>query len=148
MNIENQLEKNDMHLSTTTSRAFAYSIDEIIISVLFAVIFWDKLTSFDSPQSTMEFSRSIFPYIMLVKVLYQSIFVWMYGATLGKMAVKIRVVEIETMQNPTFMSSFLRANGRIISEAVFYLGFLWAFYDPLKQSWHDKFGRTVVINAN
>jgi uncharacterized RDD family membrane protein YckC len=27
------------------------------------------------------------------------------------------------------------------------LGFLWIAFDPRKQAWHDKIGRTVVIHA-
>ena len=37
---------------------------------------------------------------------------------------------------------------RIISGAVFYLGYLWMLWDKEKQCWHDKAANDVVVPAD
>jgi len=70
-----------------------------------------------------------------------------YGASLGKIAMKIRVIEIETLQKPNVIVSLNRAIVRVISEMFFYLGFIWGMMDPSKQTWHDKSAKTLVVDA-
>lgn len=71
-----------------------------------------------------------------------------YGATLGKMAVKIRVQNEETGANLTFVEAILReVVGKFISGAVLFVGYLWMLWDPKKQTWHDKLGKSVVVKA-
>ena len=47
----------------------------------------------------------------------------------------------------SLLFSLLRASVRIVSESAFYLGFLWALMNPKKETWHDKAGQTLVVNA-
>lgn len=70
-----------------------------------------------------------------------------YGATIGKLAMKIRVIEINTLENPNVLVALNRAIFRVVSEMLFYLGFLWAMFDPARQGWHDKTAKTLVVNA-
>ena len=83
----------------------------------------------------------------MMKIVYQTFFVMQYGATLGKLAVKIKVIEIATLTNPNILSSLNRAIFRIVSEMLFYLGFLWGMMDPARQTWHDKTAKTLVVDA-
>ena len=41
--------------------------------------------------------------------------------------------------------ALIRAIGYNVSAMLFGLGFLWAFFDRNKQSWHDKMARTYVV---
>jgi len=91
------------------------------------------------------FSANNLIFILALKVMYHTFFVWQNGMTLGKYLTKIKVVEIDTMQKPTLIKAFLRALVRVVSEAFFYLGFLFAFFLPLKQTLHDKVTNCVVI---
>lgn len=84
---------------------------------------------------------------MLLKIIYQTLFVYMYGATLGKMVMKIKIIEIKTLQKPSLSASFNRAVFRIVSEMIFYLGFLWGVLNPTRQTWHDLTAKTLVINV-
>ena len=84
---------------------------------------------------------------MAIKIVYQTFFTMQYGATIGKIIMKIRVIEIATLSNPSFLSAFNRSVFRIISEILFYLGFIWAMLDPYRRSWHDRTGRTLVVNG-
>ena len=91
--------------------------------------------------------NSAFYLIMLIKVVYQSFFVWYYGATLGKLAVKIRVIDFNHFGKVTLFQSFLRAVVRLLSEFVFYIGFLLSYYTQSKQTLHDKISKTLVVNV-
>jgi uncharacterized RDD family membrane protein YckC len=70
------------------------------------------------------------------------------GQTLGKRALGIRVVDAVT-GGPIGGG---RAVGRylfksIISGSICALGYLWAIWDPRKQSWHDKVVISVVVKV-
>ena len=41
----------------------------------------------------------------------------------------------------------IRAVMRVVSEILFYFGFVVAFFSPLKLTWHDKFAKTLVVDA-
>ena len=106
--------------------------------------------SFSKAQTVEDIILLTNNYIMqyiLMKIVYQTFFVMQYGATLGKLAMKIRVIDIATLDNPSFAVSLNRAIFRIISEMIFYLGFLWGIFDPWRQTWHDKTAKTLVIDA-
>ena len=84
---------------------------------------------------------------MMMKIFYQAFFTMKYGASIGKIIMKIRVIEIDTLQYPNVLSSLNRAIFRVISEMMFYLGFLWGMLNPTRQSWHDKTSKTLVVNV-
>lgn len=46
-----------------------------------------------------------------------------------------------------FSAALLRATVRILSEFLFYIGFVWALFDPYKQTWQDKVAKTLVVNV-
>ncbi|MCF6173268.1 MAG: RDD family protein [Campylobacteraceae bacterium] len=79
--------------------------------------------------------------------MYQAFFVWAYGATPGKMLLKIRVISTVDLGNPNMIYSINRSLIRIVSESLFYIGFLWAFTNPKRETWHDKVAKTLVVNA-
>jgi len=142
-----QLESEGLKLSSFNKRAIAFMVDDIIISTIFAVIFWEKFRAIADPQALILFVNSLFIYIITVKTLYQTIFVAMYGQTLGKMLMKIRVINEEYFDNPSWLESLQRATGRALSEVVFYLGFIWAHLSPLRKTWHDRFSKTLVVDV-
>ena len=60
---------------------------------------------------------------------------------------KIVCVDIDLLDKPGLLNSLTRSLVRIISENAFFLGFAWAFSNPLFQTWQDKAAKTVVINV-
>ncbi len=144
--LEKRLVADNLKLSSINKRAYAFFIDDFIISILFVIMFWEQFTTLDDPESMVLFMNSLFVYIMIVKTLYQTIFISLYGATLGKMALKIHVIDTEYLSKPSFMEALLRSIMRIVSEALFYVGFLSANFNNMRQTWHDKFGKTLVVD--
>lgn len=150
-------------VASTQKRMLSFVIDDLMIAFLLLAIYYEQLIEIASPLSgTMtaesmelfqnamqQFSVNNLLFILTLKVLYHTIFIWQNGMTLGKYFMKIRVISLEadTQQNLTFSKSFLRALLRIVSEVVFYLGFLLAFFLPLNQTLHDKLSHSVVVDA-
>ncbi len=150
-----------LSIASTQKRISAFVIDDLLIAVLLVAIFYDHLVSIASHLPTVITAESIEVFqnemnqfsvdnlflIIALKVLYHTFFVWQNGTTLGKYFMKIKVVELDTEETPTLAKALMRASFRIISEAFFYLGFVLAFFLPLKQTLHDKLSHCVVVDA-
>lgn len=141
------LERGELHLASIQKRAVAFLIDELLLSALLMIILWEGFSSAETLEEMVALTNAYVLEYIGMKILYQTVFVMLYGATIGKIVMKIRIVEIATLANPSFMSAFNRAVFRIISEMIFYLGFIWAMLDASRQAWHDKTARTLVVDA-
>jgi uncharacterized RDD family membrane protein YckC len=145
--VEKLLHREGLVLTDIKTRAFAFFIDEVLLSLLLMVALWERFTTAETTEEMIIVINSYLFEYMLIKILYQTFFTMMYGASIGKIVTKIRVIEIATLENPSFLVSLNRAIFRVISEMFFYMGFLWAMMNPLKEAWHDKTAKTLVINA-
>jgi uncharacterized RDD family membrane protein YckC len=67
------------------------------------------------------------------------------GQTLGKMALSIRVIDFGGGGSIGYGRAFIRQIVKIVSGAVFLLGYLWMLWDREKQCWHDKAANSVVV---
>jgi uncharacterized RDD family membrane protein YckC len=73
---------------------------------------------------------------------------WRYcGATPGKSALGMKIVDAKTGETPGTLRLVVRFLAYFLSAFPLYLGFLWAAFDRRKQGWHDKIARTIVINS-
>lgn len=145
--VEQRLGSAGLELASIQKRAFAFFIDELILSFLFLIIIYEQVTTISDPDAIVALINSFTFEYLLIKIVYQTFFVYQYSATLGKIFMKIQIVDAETMNKPIFGSALNRGVFRIISEMIFYLGFVWAFYSKNRQGWHDKTARTLVVNV-
>ncbi|HVF76903.1 MAG TPA: RDD family protein [Solirubrobacteraceae bacterium] len=67
------------------------------------------------------------------------------GQTVGKMAVGIRVIDLERGGSIGPGRAFIRYIGRIVSTIPLLLGYFWMIWDKENQTWHDKFAGSVVV---
>ena len=125
----------------------AFFIDEMLLSFLLLIAMSDAFSNAQTVEDVIVLTNSYVMQYIIIKIVYQTFFVMQYGATLGKLAMKIKILAIQTVDNPNFAVALNRAVFRIISEMIFYLGFLWGVFDPQRQTWHDKTARTLVIDA-
>lgn len=77
---------------------------------------------------------------------YDAIF-FAQGWTPGSRLTRTRIVRLVEGGAPGARWGVVRAAGSVISEAALILGYLWAFWDPRRQTWHDKLAGTVVVEA-
>jgi len=145
-----KFESENITLSPLSKRAVAYVLDEVIVAILIFFAFGDAISAAGEGgdiQLAMERLSLYSPYIILIKIIYHAFFVYAYGATLGKKALKIRVISIHNAANPSFAAALTRSFLRLVSETFFYIGFLWALRDYKKQAWQDLGAKTLVVNA-
>lgn len=145
--IENALYREELTLASIKRRALASIIDEILLSFLLIIALWDSFANAQTTEEIINLSNNFVMEYIFMKIVYQAFFTMQYGATIGKIVMKIRVVDLKTFSNPNVLSSLNRAIFRIVSETFFYLGFLWGMLEPAKRTWHDKTAKTLVVNA-
>ena len=142
------VDTSNLQLASIGVRTKAFIIDDLSITLLVLLILWDKIAAANGDLLVvMTIMNAAFFQIIIIKFLYQTFFIWYYGATIGKFVAKIRVIDFDSYGKVSLVNSAIRSAGRIVSEAVFYIGFLVANYTESKQTFHDKIGKTLVINA-
>lgn len=145
-----------LSIASNQKRITSFVIDDIVVSLFFIIIFYNQFSDVFSNLTVVDeaalesinlFIAQNILVLFSIKLMYQTVLVWQNGMTLGKYLMKIKVIDLETEEIPNFQKSFLRAAIRIVSEVLFYLGFLMAFFNPLKQTLHDKLSNCVVVDA-
>ena len=145
--IENILYRENLTLATIRRRSFAFLIDELLLSLLLIIALWDTFVNAQTMEEIINVTNSFVLEYMFLKVVYQAFFIMQYGATVGKLLLNIKVIELKTLANPNVLESLNRAIFRVLSEMFFYLGFLWGMLQPSRQTLHDKTAKTLVVNA-
>ena len=75
-----------------------------------------------------------------------TIWFWLrYLGTPGKMALRLKIVNVKTGKKMTLGQSIGRYFAYILSALPLCLGYIWVGIDKRKQGWHDKLVGTVVI---
>ena len=146
MELKERLEIEGLKVASITKRAVAMAIDDFLISLLVIIAFFDSFSNAKTYEELMRLTDSLFLYILAAYTLYHWIFVAIYGKTIGKMIVKIKIIDAQTFDKPTFLKAFIRSAVRNFDEMFFYLGMLYALTNPLTQTIHDKISKVVVID--
>jgi uncharacterized RDD family membrane protein YckC len=69
------------------------------------------------------------------------------GATLGKMALGIKVLDFGGGGRLSYGRAFVRNIAKILSAIPLGLGYWWMLWDSEKRTWHDKIADAVVVPA-
>ena len=94
---------------------------------------------------------AVFGIIIVASLLYEVLMIGLLGATLGKMAVGLRVVKADTGQKPGVGSAFIRWVIPQVGSLLCGIGALLVYLSPFwdksgrQQGWHDKAASTMVI---
>ena len=140
---------DDLQLASMRSRATAFVIDDLLVTAIIIIIFWDNIMAVSHDMNAMMFFMKtdlVMPLIFL-KFVYQALFTWYYGASIGKIIAKIKVIDSNNWGRVSIFSAILRSIGRIFSEMFFYIGFLIGFFNDGRKTFHDLTGKTLVVNA-
>ncbi|MGA3283772.1 MAG: RDD family protein [Verrucomicrobiota bacterium] len=96
------------------------------------------------PQGAIVLQLALMAMQMVIGISYEVLLIGKYGATLGKMACKIKVVTADGGR-----VSYLRALGRyfakILSYMICLIGFIIAAFDDQKRALHDHICNTRVV---
>lgn len=75
-------------------------------------------------------------------------FFWVHkAATPGKMLLRLRIVDADTLGIPTRKQYQRRLLGYIVAGMPFFLGFFAMAWNERKQGWHDRMANTVVLQG-
>jgi len=147
MDLEEKLFREGIKVSPFSKRVYAYTIDELLVSlIIFGAFFSDFTKVAGDIVAIIELANSMILYFIILKTAYHTIFIHLYGQTIGKILAKIKAVDIYTLDNPSWNTSFLRAFIRNFDEMFLYLGMFFALTNPFVQTIHDKISKVVVIN--
>ena len=122
-------------------RFLAALVDFVIIGAGISILGAIGVIDLGEPSATDQVLEAVisFGYYVLLTAAF--------GATLGKMALGMRVVD-ESGQKAGFFRVLIRETiGKIVSFLVFFLGYIWILFDGKRQGWHDRIGRTFVVKA-
>jgi uncharacterized RDD family membrane protein YckC len=131
------------------TRFVAYAIDAVVIVGLLSVstfvvnaivilTFGDR-TGVDPPEGVVVTLVSV----SVVSIVYLTLGWWLFGRTVGKLVMGVRVVDVSG-QRPTFAMALVRALMYWVS-AILALGFLWIAFTPARRGWHDRVAHTWVV---
>ena len=72
---------DDLQLASMRTRATAFVIDDLLVTAIVLIIFWDNIMAVSNDMNAMMFFMKtdlVMPLILL-KLVYQAVFVWYYG---------------------------------------------------------------------
>jgi uncharacterized RDD family membrane protein YckC len=132
-------------------------IGVILMLVIFAIYGQDFMTmtmAMTTPEASMQMMAAagqgsaggFLVQLLLPAVLIVGFWLWK-STTPGKMVVSAKIVDANTLGDPSTGQLIVRYVGYFISTFVFFLGFLWVAFDKRKQGWHDKIAGTLVIKT-
>ena len=145
--IEEILGREEIEVAPLSKRLIAFLIDELLMSLVWIAIYWENIAEVaDDKEAVLEILSASFLVVCVIKILYQWLFVMYYGATIGKIVVRIRVIEVELLDNPNAMQSLVRSLFRVLSEILMYIPFFLVLENKIHQALHDRVAKTIVIN--
>ncbi|MEZ4553898.1 MAG: RDD family protein [Dehalococcoidia bacterium] len=134
-------------------RAAGFAIDFAILLVLALIVLpvVTVIAGVDTTAPAAEVEQEIedlYPllYVILAVIQFGYSLLWnSIGWSPGKRVVGLRTVNRQG-QRPGLLLGMRRSAGLMIN--VFGLGYLWAFVDREKRTWHDHIGRTWVVRVD
>ena len=126
-------------------RAAAFVIDALLVTI---VVVPAMVLGFGIRRVSLDPAQHSWDLLAFLAIALAIVGFWRYcGATPGKIALGIRVVDAASGGPPSSLRLALRLIGYLVSAFPLYLGFLWIAVDRRKQGWHDKIAGTIVVNS-
>lgn len=144
--IEEILAREEIEVAPYWKRIIAHIIDDLLLSMMIIGIYWESIMqNTDDVEVLLQIISSSFLILYGIRILYHWLFVQFYGATIGKIVVKIRVIELGLLDNPSWSQALIRSSLRLLSEVLMYLPFLYLLINSLKRGLHDIAANTLVV---
>jgi uncharacterized RDD family membrane protein YckC len=125
-------------------RALAQLIDNLIVTLAMVPVILLFGWSYFDPHRVKSFGEVMYGTVLPLTVLW---LLWRYfQSSPGKYLVGAKIVDAETLGQPSGWQLLVRMAGYLPSLLAFGLGFFWVLSDPRRQGWHDKLARTLVVN--
>ena len=142
-------------LAGVGQRALAQIIDALVLlPVLFLVVY---LMSGEIPIPNEQDEVSSIDVwatfvIVFIQIAYNTVCVGVWGATVGKLALRLRVVRQDDGGRVAFNAAAIRALIPAAASLIPVVGiaapfviYMRAFFHPLRKGWHDQAAGTIVV---
>lgn len=116
----------------------------LVFGLLFSV--YSSHDPHDLTRNSQSFILLIYALIIAITIAYDTLFVGKYGATLGKMACGLRVVN-SNGQKTTYLRAFARRLSEWLTYMIpLYIGYIMAAFSKQKCALHDHICSTRVVH--
>lgn len=138
-------------------RLWAYIIDCVIVGCAMLIIRIPMFITSKIFPDLFLFRNILFKFnivdiaIYIISAAYFIVMTYYYGATLGKKAMKIKVVKENEEKLPIIDIIYRETIGRYLSQIILGIGYLLVAIDSRKRGLHDMLCDTIVvydINSN
>ncbi len=137
----------DLHYAGFWIRFAAVFIDAIILNILNIPLRLMLGQPGSDPSVQMRIVFLSVGISMLISAAYDIFFVGKFGATPGKMALRLRVVR-PNGEKLTYGRACGRYFGKLLSSLTLLIGYIMAAFDEQKRALHDRICDTRVIRLN
>lgn len=134
-------------IASIGSRFMAVIIDSIIVGILSFMVSYLFNTFVSLPPDKMKQAQTIVSIGMMLfsSILYYPIFTIYGGATPGKMALSIKVIDKDGEDIGPLQAILREAIYKTISIIVF--GFAWAFFNEKNRTFWDYTSGSIVVKS-
>jgi uncharacterized RDD family membrane protein YckC len=136
-------------LASPGRRIAAYVLDALLGGLFLAPFLIGMRATGDWSGNNFD-TASFYAWGAPAWILYFALIVYLEGergATPAKWLLRMRVVDAELGGVIGWRRDLGRRLMFWIDAIALYLGFLWMFWDPRHQAWHDKVAHSLVIRA-
>lgn len=131
------------------SRLFAFGLDVFIVATGYTAIVAGILFTLgffiDDPTISRDLAWLYVGGFVAWAFVYQWVGYTVFGKTIGKMILGLRVVAIAGGLSLQGRSAFIRVVTYPLSFVLFGVGLLGVIFNPNRQAWHDRFAKTAVV---
>lgn len=144
-----RLNTGELNYASVPVRFAAIFLDGLILfAVNFIVGMVAGLTAAQAvgarPTAAIAFQLILIAINLSIAVTYESVLIGKYGATLGKMACKIKVVTADGGK-VSYGRAFSRSFAKMLSGFTCLIGYIIAIFDDQKRALHDHICNTRVV---
>ena len=134
-----------LEYASVWSRWCASFVDGIVVWLICLPIFiiFGVTVASQAPASVQKLLNVV---ALLIGAAYETYLIGKRGQTVGKKGQKIQVIPVSMDVRMDYTRAFVRYVCKILSSIPCALGFLWALWDPNRQTWHDKLAKTYVVH--
>ncbi len=144
-----QVNTGELNYARFGTRVAAYLLDLLILMAVNMVVGLIAGLSVAQaagvqPKGAVALQLILFAFQMTIGILYEVILIGKYGATLGKMACKIKVVTADGGR-VSYLRAFGRYFAKMLSSFTCLIGFIIAAFDGQRRALHDHICNTRVV---
>lgn len=137
-------------------RLVGFGVDAMVLLAAAVTLLWVTGVDMDAVASPGDFPRTFLFSVAVFSALYYIVPTKLVGQTLGKMAIRTRVVDATTGLMPSWPSAVVRwlipafalALPQVVGVWLLALIYGWVVVDGRHRGLHDLAGRTVVIDID